>query len=97
MQVEGTSFQVDPEEQQTLHVDGSSSSSSSGSGLILAYLEEDIVKYALRFGFSTINNEAEYNTLIAKLKIAKQLGVGYLTIFSDFQLVAGQVKGEYEA
>lgn len=96
MQAEGSSSQVDLEEQWTLHVDGSSSSSGLGVGLILARLEGNVVEYILLFDFFTINNEVEYEALIARLKIIKELGVAHLTIFSDCQLVVGQVRDEYE-
>lgn len=55
------------------HVDGSSSSSRLGAGLILARLEGDVAEYAILFDFPTINNEVEYEALIAKLKIAKEV------------------------
>lgn len=74
-----------------------SSSFGSGAGLILAFLEGDVVEYSMRFDFSTINNEIEYKALIAGLKIIKGLGVRYLTTFSNSQLVVWQIKDEYEA
>ena len=44
---------------------GLSSSVRSGAGLIL--IGEIIVEYALRFEFSTMNNETEYEILIIGL------------------------------
>lgn len=35
-------------------------SHGSGAGLILVSLEGVVIEYALRFGFSASNNEAEY-------------------------------------
>ena len=66
-------------------------------GIILTRLEGDVVEYALWFEFSTINNEAEYETLIIELRLAKDVRAKHLKVFSDSQLVRGQVKGEYEA
>nr|XP_010925988.1 uncharacterized protein LOC105048391 [Elaeis guineensis] len=80
-----------------VHIDGSSSSARSGISFLLFGPEGFITEYALRFNFSATNNEAEYEALIVGLKIAKELGVQKLKIHTDSQLVAGQVKGDYEA
>ena len=42
------------------------------------------------------NNEAEYETLLIGLRIAKVLGVIALRVQSDSQLIVGQVNGEYK-
>ena len=55
------------------------------------------MNYALRFGFKASNNEAEYKTLIAGLKLAKEMKVELLDIFSDSQLVVCQITEEYQA
>ncbi|GJY17190.1 reverse transcriptase domain-containing protein [Tanacetum coccineum] len=47
--------------------------------------------YALRFRFDVTNNEAEYEALIAGLRIAKQMGVKILETNVDSRLVAIQV------
>ena len=67
------------------------------AGLILINLDEIIIEYVLWFEFSTINNGAKYEALIAGLKIAKELKVDNLKIYSDSQLVVGQVNSTYEA
>ncbi|XP_057491365.1 uncharacterized protein LOC130777097 [Actinidia eriantha] len=55
------------------------------------------MEYALRIGFKAINNEAEYEALLAGLRMATGLGVDSLDAFSDSQLVVNQVQGEYLA
>ena len=72
-----------------LYVDGSSNMSGTGTGLILVNPEGIIVEYALRFKFPTTNNGAEYEALIAGLRIAKELEVDRLQVYSDSQLVVG--------
>nr|GFB32576.1 reverse transcriptase domain-containing protein [Tanacetum cinerariifolium] len=59
----------------TLFTDGSSCVDGSGAGLIPISLEGTEFTYALRFQFATSNNEAEYEALIAGLRIAAQMGV----------------------
>nr|GEY11415.1 reverse transcriptase domain-containing protein [Tanacetum cinerariifolium] len=47
--------------------------------------------YALRFRFNATNNEAEYEALIAGLRIASQMGIQNLHANVDSKLVANQV------
>ncbi|GKC55171.1 reverse transcriptase domain-containing protein [Tanacetum coccineum] len=56
-----------------LFTDGSSCTDGSGAGLILTNPEGMEFTYALRFRFDAINNEAEYEALIAGLRIAEQI------------------------
>ncbi|GKA70375.1 reverse transcriptase domain-containing protein [Tanacetum coccineum] len=58
-----------------LFTDGSSCTDGSRAGLILTNPEGMKFTYALRFRFDATNNEAEYEALIAGLKIAEQMGV----------------------
>ncbi|GJR69492.1 reverse transcriptase domain-containing protein [Tanacetum coccineum] len=75
----------------TLFTDGSSCADGSGAGLILTNPEGMEFTYALRFRFDATNNEAEYEALIAGLKIAEQMGVENLQANVDSRLVANQV------
>ncbi|GJS43615.1 reverse transcriptase domain-containing protein [Tanacetum coccineum] len=59
----------------------------SGSGLILTSLEGEEFTYALRFEFDASNNEAEYEALIAGLRIGEQMGVKNLITKVDPGLV----------
>ena len=80
-----------------LSVDGASNSQGSGAGLILTYSEGIGIEYALRFGFRTSNNEAEYEAVIAGLNLAHSLEVDQLEVYSDSQLVVRQIEDTYEA
>nr|GEZ90107.1 reverse transcriptase domain-containing protein [Tanacetum cinerariifolium] len=62
------------EEPWTLFTDGSSCVDGSGAGLILTNPDGVEFTYALRFQFAASNNEAEYEALIAGLRIATQMG-----------------------
>ncbi|GKE26195.1 reverse transcriptase domain-containing protein [Tanacetum coccineum] len=59
----------------TLFTDGSSCIDGSGAGMILTNPEGVEFTYAMRFRFEATNNEAEYEALIAGLRIAEQMGV----------------------
>ncbi|GJU49831.1 reverse transcriptase domain-containing protein [Tanacetum coccineum] len=77
--------------------DGSSCTDGSGAGLILTNPEGMEFTYALRFRFDATINEAEYEALIAGLRIAEQMGVKNLQEYVDSRLVANQVNGTYVA
>uniref|UniRef100_A0A2N9G3C1 RNA-directed DNA polymerase n=1 Tax=Fagus sylvatica TaxID=28930 RepID=A0A2N9G3C1_FAGSY len=88
-----------PEEGEpwTVNIDGSSTKEMSGAGVILVSPEGDKFEYALQLRFHATNNEAEYEALLAGLRLSKGMGIKALTVKSDSQLIVGQVKGEYEA
>nr|GEU60348.1 hypothetical protein [Tanacetum cinerariifolium] len=79
------------------HRNGSSCMDGSGEGLILTNPEGIEFNYALRFQFAASNNEAEYEALIAGLRIAAQMGVKNVHVSVDSKLVANQVLGTYVA
>nr|GEW11783.1 hypothetical protein [Tanacetum cinerariifolium] len=86
-----------PQEPWTLFTDGSSCVDGSGAGLILTSSEGTEFTYALRFMFTASNNEAEYEALIASMRIASQMGVRNVHVSVDSKLVANQVLGAYVA
>lgn len=58
----------DLESQWTMYVDGASNANGSGEGLILINPEWEDIQYTLSFGFSSTNNQAKYEALIAALQ-----------------------------
>ncbi|XP_072072043.1 uncharacterized protein [Arachis hypogaea] len=58
-----------------LHVDGASSRGGSGAGVILKEGENVVAEQSLQFHFSASNNQAEYEALIAGLKLALNLQI----------------------
>ncbi|GJT27322.1 reverse transcriptase domain-containing protein [Tanacetum coccineum] len=90
-----TSVKETPKEVWTLFTDGSSCTDVSGAGLILTSPEGTEFTYALRFQFTASNNEAEYEALIAGLRIVAQIGVRHIQANVDSKLVANQVLGAY--
>ncbi|GKE35291.1 reverse transcriptase domain-containing protein [Tanacetum coccineum] len=75
----------------TLFTDGSSYVDGFEPGLILINSKGAEFTYILRFRFDATNNEAEYEALIADLRITKQMGVKNLQTNVDSCLVANQV------
>ena len=58
-----------------LSVDGAANAQGNGAGLILTSPEGIDIEYAIRFGFHTFNNEAEYEAVIVGLNLAHSLEV----------------------
>ena len=56
-----------------------------------------MIEQSFRLGFSASNNEAEYESLIAGLRLARSIGARKISALSDSQLVTSQFHGEYEA
>ncbi|XP_073112239.1 uncharacterized protein [Elaeis guineensis] len=73
-------MESNPEELWTLHADGSSNAFRAEDGLILIDPKRDIAGHALHFHFSATNNEAEYEALIASLKVAREVGAQHLKV-----------------
>ncbi|XP_031259912.1 uncharacterized protein LOC116118070 [Pistacia vera] len=81
----------------TLYVKGSSNDKGVGARLLLKSSEGNPIKAAVRFGFVTSNNKAEYKVLLAKIHLAKEMGEESIKIYSDSQLVVHQISSEYQA
>ncbi|GJV86079.1 reverse transcriptase domain-containing protein [Tanacetum coccineum] len=79
-----------------LYTDGASNEHGSGAGLILIDLEGAEYSYALQLNFANSNNDAEYEALLAGLRIATKMKVKKMHEFVDSKLVANQVEGSYE-
>nr|XP_025680553.1 uncharacterized protein LOC112782405 [Arachis hypogaea] len=79
-----------------LHVDGASSREGSGAGVILKEGDKVIAEQALQFHFPASNNQAEYEALIAGLKLALSFQVQSLTAHCDSLLVVQQIRGEFQ-
>ena len=64
-------------------MDGSSNEGGSGADLILIRPKGHRMHSALRFGFQASNNEVEYEALISRLHLAKEMKVESLEIYRD--------------
>ncbi|KAI5333950.1 hypothetical protein L3X38_024082 [Prunus dulcis] len=80
-----------------LHVDGSANQQGCGAGLVLTTPDGQKIEYALRFDFRTSNNEAEYEALLAGLRLAKSMNAKQIRIHSDSQLIVNQVTADFAA
>ncbi|GJT94138.1 reverse transcriptase domain-containing protein [Tanacetum coccineum] len=69
---------------------------AGGAGLVLIGPSGIEYTYALRLTFPSTNNEAEYEALLAGLRIAQQMNISNIEVKVDSKLVASQINGNYE-
>ncbi|XP_048619487.1 uncharacterized protein LOC106421411 [Brassica napus] len=79
-----------------LHVDGSSTNKGSGVGVQLRSPTGELIQQSFSFGFAASNNEAEYESLIAGLRLAKAVKAKRISAYCDSQLVMSQFLGDYD-
>ena len=68
-------------------VDGASSSSEAGVGIIVITPEGIKLEHSFKLGFKVSNNEVEYEALLAMLRVVSDLGAKEVEVDSDSRLV----------
>uniref|UniRef100_A0A2N9EZ34 RNA-directed DNA polymerase n=1 Tax=Fagus sylvatica TaxID=28930 RepID=A0A2N9EZ34_FAGSY len=79
----------------TLKFDGSSTSSSSGAGIVLTREDGETIAKSFKLDFSCSNNASEYEAYITGLVIAHEMGIKHLRVIGDSNLIICQTKGEF--
>ncbi|GKC52883.1 reverse transcriptase domain-containing protein [Tanacetum coccineum] len=87
----------DDTEAWTLFTDDASSIKGSGAGLVLIGPSGVEYTYVLCFNFDSTNNEAEYEALLAGLRITRKMKVHTLEAKVDTKLVTSQINVDYVA
>lgn len=82
----------------TIHTDGASRGNPGEAGLGVLIVDEAGQKLAeiSEYLGQTTNNVAEYKALIRGLEEAKKLGATEVDVYTDSQLMARQISGEYK-
>nr|GEX01354.1 putative reverse transcriptase domain, ribonuclease H-like domain protein [Tanacetum cinerariifolium] len=70
--------QKDCKEEWVLYTDGASSAKGFGAGLVLINHTKTEYAYGVRLNFKSTNNQAEYEALLAGLRIAKKMEANYV-------------------
>ncbi|KAK8951016.1 hypothetical protein KSP39_PZI003142 [Platanthera zijinensis] len=86
-----------PQEAWKMVVDGASGRHSLGGGVVLVSPQGVTIEQAVTFHFPVTNNQAEYEAVIAGLRLAKELEIQDVEAFTDSMVVASQIRGEFEA
>ncbi|XP_074378382.1 uncharacterized protein LOC141719919 [Apium graveolens] len=81
----------------SLFVDGASNGDGAGAGIELISPEAHKIRRATHLAFHATNNDAEYEALINGLKLALEMKVENLNVFSDSMIVVYQINGGYQA
>ena len=79
-----------------VYVDGGANQRGSRVGLVLISPDKLTIEKSLRLGFSTTNNEVEYEALLEGMSMVQRMGGKAVKMFSNSRLVVGQVKSELE-
>jgi ribonuclease HI len=79
----------------TLNFDGSSTSASSGAGVVLAREDGETIAKSFKLNFPCSNNASEYEAYITGLAIAHEMGIKHLRVIGDSNLIVCQAKGEF--
>lgn len=74
-------------------MDEATTNSGGGAGVVLKDPEGVIQRYALTLLFLVTNNAAEYEALIAGLRLAMRKRI---QVFKDSKLAANQLSGMYD-
>lgn len=53
--------------------------------------------YALKYTFTISNTESEYEAVLTRLQVVRTLHIQKLHIFTDSQVIADHINGEFEA
>ena len=80
-----------------MEFDGSCASMGSSARVVFISLEGKFFPFSYKFQFPNTNNTAEYEALILGLNMAQAKGIQNLHVKGDVELVACQVKGQYQA
>lgn len=77
-------------------MDDSSNDRKSGARIILISPEGHKFHSGVKFEFTTSNNEAEYEALLAGLWLVRSVQARAVEVFSDSLLMVNQILGEYQ-
>ena len=66
-----------------IHTDESSNRHAGDAGVVIQTSKGDKIECMIRLDFSTTNNKAKYETLVARLDLAKAAGAGNVIVHCD--------------
>jgi ribonuclease HI len=83
-------------EHWVMYFDGSLKLGGGGAGVLFISLRGEQLKYMFQILFEVSNNEAEYEALLHRQRLAVSLGIKRLLIYSDSLLVVQQVNKDWD-
>ena len=70
---------------------------SVGAGIVLIYPLKETIHLSYKRGFKTTKNIEEYEALLLGVKATKEMGIMFLNIFGDVDLIIHQVNNIFQA
>ena len=67
--------------------DGASTQTSASAGIVLISPSNETIHLSYKLDFKTTNNIVEYEELHLGVKAAKEMGIMYINIFGDADLI----------
>jgi ribonuclease HI len=83
-------------EHWVMYFDGSLKLEGAGAGVLLISSTGEQLKYALQIFWKVSNNEAEYEALLHRLRLAASLGIKRLLVYDDSAVVINQVNKSWD-
>jgi len=80
-----------------MHFDGLKMRTGLGAGIVLTSPKGDKLKYTLQIHFAASNNMTEYEALVHRLRLAKEIGIRQVLCYSDSDMVVQQSSGNWDA
>ena len=71
--------------------DGALNIDGAGAGVIFKTPDGDLLRYVFRIHFPASNNVAEYEACFHGIRLAIELGISRLMVYSDSTLVINQL------
>jgi ribonuclease HI len=84
------------QERRVVYVDGASSIKGADIGVTMVSPKGDFLNYALQLLFTTSNNTAKYEAMLAGLRLAKGVSARRVLLYIDSQLAVNQIFRLYE-
>ncbi|XP_075640288.1 uncharacterized protein LOC142612042 [Castanea sativa] len=78
-------------------VDSASNAARAGVGIVAITPEGIKLEHSFRLGFRVSNNEAEYEVVLAGLRVVSDLGAKEVEVYLNSRLVVNQVQGSFKA
>ena len=91
----GTIEYSDQLEGWVLNIDEASNNKGAGIKIVLTTPMRSIIEQSFTLSFPVSNSKAEYEAVLARLRMAITLRVTWLEIRCDSSLVVNEVSGEY--
>jgi ribonuclease HI len=79
-----------------MYFDGSLNLEGTGAGVLLISPTGEQLKYILQIFWKVSNNEAEYEALLHRLRLAASLGIKRLLVYGDSAVVINQVNKSWD-